>query len=30
MNNANGSVKAEVIKAVLENPDLTYEEIAKL
>ena len=30
MENANGSIKAEVIKAVRENPDLTYAQIAEL
>lgn len=30
MGNANGSIKAEVIKAVRENPDLTYAQIAEL
>lgn len=30
MDNANGSIKAEVIKAVEENPDLTHAEIAEL
>jgi hypothetical protein len=30
MDNANGSIKAEVIKAVRENPDLTYAQIAEL
>jgi hypothetical protein len=29
-NNGNGSLKAEVIRAVQQNPDLTYAEIAKL
>jgi hypothetical protein len=29
-NHANGSLKAEVIKAVKENPDLTHAEIAEL
>lgn len=30
MDNANGSMKAAVVKAVMENPDLTYAEIAQL
>jgi DNA-binding transcriptional regulator YiaG len=30
MENAKGSIKAEVIKAVRENPDLTYAQIAEL
>ena len=30
MNNANSSIKTEVIKAVRENPDLTYAQIAEL
>jgi hypothetical protein len=30
MHSANGSIKAAVIKAVKENPDLTYAEIADL
>jgi hypothetical protein len=30
MGNANGSIREEVVKAVKENPDLTYAQIAKL
>ena len=30
MNKSHGSIKAEVIKAVKENPDLTYAQIADL
>jgi hypothetical protein len=30
MDNANGKIKAEVVKAVQENPDLTHAQIAEL